>query len=423
MENRSPEQPFKPDSEVMKTRCCVAGGGPAGMVAGFLLARAGVEVVVLEKHADFLRDFRGDTIHPSTFELMYELGLLDDFLRRPHQELPQIGAQIEDFQVVVADLSHLPTHCKFVGLMPQWDFLSFIAEQGKRYAAFHLRMQAEVTSLLVEDGRVAGVRARTPDGTLEVRADLTIGADGRHSIVREKAGFEVIDRGAPIDVLWMRISRRPNDPEQTLGRFRAGKILVTLNRGDYWQCAYVVPKGAFEEIRGKGLESFRADIASIAPFLKERTEELKDWSDIKLLSVAVDYLRRWSRTGLLCIGDSAHAMSPIGGVGINLAIQDAVATANLLAQPLFDREVSDEHLRRVQQRRELPTRMTQRFQVFAHRRLIGPALKDATPIRRLPLPFRLLQRYPVLRRIPARMIGMGFRPEHVRTAAEGVRLV
>lgn len=384
------------------------------MVAGFLLARAGVEVVVLEKHADFLRDFRGDTIHPSTFELMDELGLLDEFLRRPHQELPQIAAQIDDLRVTVADFSHLPTRCKFVGLMPQWDFLTFIAEQGKRYAAFHLRMETEVTSLLVEDGRVAGVRARTPEGTLEVRSDLTIGADGRHSIVREKAGLKVIDRGAPIDVLWMRISRAPGDPEQTLGRFRQGKILVTIDRGDYWQCAYVIPKGAFEEIQTKGLPAFREDITSIVPFLKDRTDELRDWNDIKLLSVAVDYLRRWSRTGLLCIGDSAHAMSPIGGVGINLAIQDAVAAANTLAQPLLDREVSDEHLRRVQQRREFPTQMTQRFQVFAHRRFIGPALQNAGPIRSLPLPFRLLQRFPVLQRIPARVIGLGLRPEHVR---------
>ncbi len=415
MENSPAEQPRQSESEVMKVRCCVAGGGPAGMVAGFLLARAGVEVVVLEKHGDFLRDFRGDTIHPSTFELMYELGLLDEFLKRPHQELRQIGAQVEDFQVTVADFSHLPTHCKFVGLMPQWDFLNFIAEQGNRYAPFHLRMRAEVVSLLVEDGRVAGVRAKTPGGTLEVRADLTIGADGRHSIVREKAGFDVIDRGAPIDVLWMRISHAAGDPEPTLGRFRQGKILVTIDRGDYWQCAYVIPKGAFEEIQKKGLPSFRADIASIAPFLKERVDELKDWNDIKLLSVAVDHLRRWSRTGLLCIGDSAHAMSPIGGVGINLAIQDAVAAANILAQPLLDRDVSDKQLRRVQERREFPTRMTQGFQVFAHRRLIGPALQNAVPIRRLPLAFRLLQRFPMLRRIPARAIGLGFRPEHVRT--------
>jgi 2-polyprenyl-6-methoxyphenol hydroxylase-like FAD-dependent oxidoreductase len=402
-------------SQLVKVRCCIAGGGPAGMVLGFLLARSGVDVVVLEKHADFLRDFRGDTIHPSTLELMYELGILDEFLRRPHQELAELGAQIEEFVVTVADFSHLPTHCKFIALMPQWDFLNFIAEKGKLYPQFHLRMESEVTSLMEENGRVVGVRAATPQGVLEVRADLTVGADGRHSIVREKAGFEAIDLGAPIDVLWMRLARQPNDPYQTLGRFRAGKILVTLNRGDYWQCAYVIPKGAFDAIRLKGLPSFREDVASAAPFLRGRTGELKDWSDVKLLSVAVDRLRQWSRAGLLCIGDSAHAMSPIGGVGINLAIQDAVAAANVLAQPLLRDAVSAEQLREIQQRREYPTRMTQRFQVFAHKRLLGPALSNDTRIRRLPLPFKLLQRFPVLRRIPARMLGLGFRPEHVRT--------
>jgi 2-polyprenyl-6-methoxyphenol hydroxylase-like FAD-dependent oxidoreductase len=400
---------------MIETRCCIAGGGPAGMVLGFLLARAGVDVIVLEKHADFLRDFRGDTIHPSTLELMYELGVQDEFLRRPHQELTEIGAQIDDFLVTVADFSHLPTHCKFVGLMPQWDFLNFIAEHGKRYPRFHLRMESEVTELIEENGRVAGVRARTPEGPLEVRADLTVGADGRRSIVREKAGLEVVDLGAPIDVLWMRIPRQPSDPVQTLGRFRAGKILVTIDRGDYWQCAYVIPKGAFDAIREKGLPAFREDIVKAAPFLAERIDELKDWNDIKLLSVAVDHLRNWSRKGLLCIGDSAHAMSPVGGVGINLAIQDAVAAANILAGPLSKGAVSEELLGHVQRRREFPTRMTQGFQVFAHKRLLGPALANQAQIRRLPLPFQLLQRFPMLRRIPARAIGLGFRPEHVRT--------
>ena len=318
------------------------------LIAGFLLARAGVDVVVLEKHADFLRDFRGDTIHPSTLQLMYELGILDEFLRRPHQEMPQIGAQVGDFAVHVADFSHLPTHCKFIALMPQWDFLNFIAEKAKAYPQFQLRMESEVTELIEENGRIAGVRAKTSLGVLEVCADLTLGTDGRHSIVREKAGLEVIDLGAPIDVLWMRFTRDPNDPDQTLGRFRAGKILVTLNRDEYWQCAYVIPKGGFEGIRQGGLPAFREDIAGVAPFLRGRVEELKDWDDIKLLTVAVDHLRQWWRSGLLCLGDSAHAMSPVGGVGINLAIQDAVAAANILAWPLLLGRLSDSQLREVQ---------------------------------------------------------------------------
>src|ERR1700674_3080433 len=409
-------------TEKENTRCCVAGGGPAGMIAGLLLARAGVDVVVLEKHADFLRDFRGDTIHPSTLEVMYELGILDEYLRRPHQELPQFGGQIEDVTVIVADFSHLPTHCKFIALTPQWDFLNFIAEKAKVYPQFHLRMESEVTELIEENGRIVGVRAKTSQGVLEVRADLTLGTDGRHSVVRARAGLEVIDLGAPIDVLWMRLSREPSDPDQTLGRFRAGKILVMLNRADYWQCAYVIPKGDLEMIRQKGLPTFREDIASVAPFLRGRTDELKDWNDVKLLTVAVDRLRQWWRSGLLCLGDSAHAMSPVGGVGINLAIQDAVAAANILVRPLLLGAVRDEQLREVQARREYPTRMTQRFQVFAHKRLLRPALSQTAQLRQLPLPFKLLRRFPVLRRIPARLLGLGFRPEHVRTPETPVRM-
>jgi 2-polyprenyl-6-methoxyphenol hydroxylase-like FAD-dependent oxidoreductase len=404
-----------PASETVTARCCLVGGGPAGMVCGFLLARAGIDVVVLEKHADFLRDFRGDTIHPSTLELMYELGILGEFLRRPHQELTQIGAQADDFTVAIADFSHLPTHCKFVGLMPQWEFLNFIAEKAKVYPRFHLRMETEVTDLLIENGKVAGIHAKSPSGALEVRADLTIGADGRRSIVREKAGLEVLDLGAPIDVLWMRVSRDPSDPNQTLGRFRAGKILVAIDRGEYWQCAYVIPKGGLDAIHKRGLASFKDEIASVAPFLRERLSELKDWNDVKLLSVAVDRLRQWSRPGLLCIGDSAHAMSPIGGVGINLAIQDAVAAANILAGPLAKGAVTDEGLRDVQRRREFPTRVTQGFQVFAHKRFIGLAMRHARPLTRLPFPLKLLQIFPILRRIPARLVGLGVRPEHVRT--------
>jgi 2-polyprenyl-6-methoxyphenol hydroxylase-like FAD-dependent oxidoreductase len=385
------------------------------MVFGFLLARAGIEVLVLEKHADFFRDFRGDTIHPSTFELMYELGLLDDFLRVPHQQLLQIAAAVDDFTVTVGDFSHLPVHCKFVGLMPQWDFLNFIAEKAKAYPQFHLHMESEVTDLLIENNRVTGVRAKTRDGSREFRAALTVGADGRHSIVRAKAGLEVLDLGAPIDVLWMRISRLPTDPEQTLGRFRAGKLLVTLNRGDYWQCAYVIPKDGFAAIQKNGLPAFRRDLETVAPFLQGRTAELKDWSDIKLLSVAVDRLRHWSRSGLLCIGDSAHAMSPIGGVGINLAIQDAVAAANILVPILSAGASADPYLQKVQTRREFPTRVTQAVQIFAHKRFIGPALATKAPLKRLPLPLFLLKHCPILRRIPARMVGLGFRPEHIHT--------
>jgi 2-polyprenyl-6-methoxyphenol hydroxylase-like FAD-dependent oxidoreductase len=408
-------------TEKITIRCCVAGGGPAGMIAGFLLARAGVNVVVLEKHADFLRDFRGDTIHPSTLELMYELGILDEFLRRPHQELSQVGAQVGDFTVTVSDFSHLPTHCKFIALMPQWEFLNFIAEKAKNYSQFHLRMESEVTELIEENGRVAGVRAKTSQGNLEVRADLTLGTDGRHSIVREKAGLEVVDLGAPIAVLWMRLTRDPNDPNQTLGRVRNGKILVTLNRDDYWQCAYVIPKDDIDVIRQNGLSAFREDIVSVAPFLRGRVEELKDWNDVKVLTVAVDHLRQWWRSGLLCLGDSAHAMSPIGGVGINLAIQDAVAATNILA-PLLLRSGAvssdlDSRLREVQIRREFPTHMTQRLQVFAHKKLLTPALRNKTEIRRLPFVLKLLQTFPMLRRIPARVLGLGLRPEHVRTPA------
>jgi 2-polyprenyl-6-methoxyphenol hydroxylase-like FAD-dependent oxidoreductase len=382
---------------------------------GFLLARAGVEVAVLEKHADFLRDFRGDTVHPSTLEMIYELGLLDEFLRRPHQQFNSFTAQVEDFHVTVADLSHLPTHCKFIVLMPQWDFLNFLAEKGKVYPQFHVRMETDVTDVIQENGRVVGVRARSPGGELEVRSDLVIGADGRHSVVREKAGLEVIDRGAPIDVLWVRIQRQPGDPDETLGRFKAGKILVMINRDQYWQCAFVIPKGEFEKIQQQGLASFRQRIESIAPFLKGRTEQLKSWDDIKLLTVAVDHLRQWWRPGLLCIGDAAHAMSPIGGVGINLAIQDAVAAANILAESLLRGAVTDELLQKVQTRRLYPTRMIQALQVFAHKRVIRPALANQAPLRSLPLPLKLLQKFPVLRRIPARVIGVGFRPEHIHT--------
>ena len=400
----------------VSVRCCIAGGGPAGMMLGLLLARAGVAVLVLEKHADFLRDFRGDTIHPSTLEIMYELGLLEEFLQRPHQEVRNLGAQIGDAFLQVADFGHLPTHCRFVALMPQWDFLNFIAEQARRSPAFRLEMEAEVTALIEEGGRVTGVRAETPEGDLAVRADLVIGADGRHSIVRAKAGLEIVNLGAPMDVLWMRLSRRSTDPGQTLGRVDAARILVMLNREDYWQCAYVIPKGGFDQIQRGGLEGFREEIAGLAPYLRDRVGELGDWSDIKLLTVSVDRLRVWHRSGLLCIGDAAHAMSPIGGVGINLAIQDAVAAANILGPRLFQGAVIDDDLRLVQRRREFPTRATQALQVFLQNRVIGRVLQSTGQLSP-PLLLRLIDRWPLLRRIPARLVGIGFRPEHVKLAA------
>src|SRR6266545_2522674 len=318
--------------EAMSVRCCIAGGGPAGMMLGLLLARAGVDVVVLEKHADFLRDFRGDTVHPSTLEVMHELGLLEEFLKLPHQEVRELGGQIGEEFVKLADFSHLPTKCRFIALVPQWDFLDFLAEHARRYLTFKLIMQAEVADLIESEGRVAGVKTKTPDGPLDVYADLVVGADGRGSIVREKAGLEVQGFGAPMDVLWFRLSRKPSDGEQTLGRIVKGKMMVMLNRGDYWQCGYLIRKSEFENIKQRGIDAFRADVLSVAPFLRDRVNELNDWAPIKLLTVRIDRLLKWYRPGLLCIGDAAHAMSPIGGVGINLAIQDAVAAANILAE-------------------------------------------------------------------------------------------
>ena len=395
------------------TRCCIAGGGPAGVMLGFLLARQGVDVFVLEKHADFLRDFRGDTIHPSTLEIMYELGILDEFLKRPHQQVTELSGQIGSETITIADFTHLPTHCHFLALMPQWDFLNFIAEQASCYPTFHLRMQAEVTDLIEVNDTVAGLRAKTPQGALEIRASLTVGADGRHSVVRERAGLQVIDLGAPMDVMWMRLSRRLSDPAQTLGHFDRGRILFLINREDYWQCAFVIPKGTADEIRQRGLETFRQEIATLNPFLQDRVEELRDWKDISLLTVAVDRLARWFRPGLLCIGDAAHAMSPIGGVGINLAIQDAVAASNLLGPKLRQNNLTESDLEAVQRRRSFPTRATQRFQILIQNNVIRKVLGSDKTLS-APWVLKLLQRWPILRRIPARVLGLGFRPEHVR---------
>src|SRR5437667_2340976 len=400
-------------AEKLQTRCVIAGGGPAGIMAGYLLARAGVPVIVLEKHADFFRDFRGDTIHPSTLELMYELGLLEEFLKQPHQEVQELRAVINGQTVPIADFTKLPTPCKFIAFMPQWDFLNFISTRAKEFPTFQLLMQHEVVDLMFDRQRVIGVRAKTPRGEVEIRADLIIGADGRHSIVQARAGLERQEFGAPIDVLWMRISKKQDDPQQSLGFFQHGKLLVLLDRGDYWQCGFVIPKRGFAEIKTRGLGQFQNDIVKFAGFLRDRVAELDDWSKIRLLTVQINRLRDWCRDGLLCIGDSAHAMSPAGGVGINLAIQDALATANLLAERLRNGPVRVDDLRKVQARREWPTRLIQGMQVFIHRRVVTGRTSDRK--NSLPFVLRLLKWLPILRQFPARFIGLGPRPEHFRS--------
>ena len=401
-------------AEMMSVRCCIAGGGPAGMMLGLLLARAGVDVLVLEKHADFLRDFRGDTLHPSTLEVMHELGLLEGLLGLPHQKVTRLRGQFGDLALTVADFSHLPTQCRFIAFMPQWDFLNFLAKEGGRYPTFQLRMRTEVTDLIEEAGVIVGVRAQTANGSLEVRGRLVAGADGRHSVVRARAGLPVEEFGAPMDVLWFRLPRRSSDPEDPIGRFDTGRIFIMLNRGQYWQCGFVIHKGSLDQLQARGLQAFRDNVTQLAPFLADRVGELQDWEAIKLLTVQVDRLRQWYRRGLLCIGDAAHAMSPVGGVGINLAIQDAVAAANLLAAPLRSDRLTTDDLRRVQERRDRPTRVTQRAQLFIQDRVIRRVLRSSDRLIP-PLPIRLLARFPFLARLPARLIGLGVRPEHVNT--------
>jgi 2-polyprenyl-6-methoxyphenol hydroxylase-like FAD-dependent oxidoreductase len=411
-----------PDSSI-KTTCCIAGGGPAGMMLGFLLARAGVQVAVLEKHADFFRDFRGDTVHPSTLEMMHELGLLDAFLKLPHQKVETLTGQIGAEHLQMIDFRHLPTHCKFIALMPQWDFLNFLAERGKRYKTFDLQMRTEAIGLMEEGGRVVGVIAHTPNGDISIRADLVVGCDGRHSTVREKAGLVSEDYGAPMDVLWFRLSRKEDDSTDTFGHIEAGRMMIMLDRGDYWQCAYVIPKDGNERIRAEGIEAFRKRVVDMSPFVADRIGELKTFDDVKLLSVTVDRLKQWWKPGLLCIGDAAHAMSPIGGVGINMAVQDAVAAANRLAAPLKAGTVSDEDLNAIEERRTLPVRFTQWLQLTIQKRVISRVLTmDSERRPKPPLFFKLFGIFPALRRIPARLLGVGIRPEHVRTPEDPAAL-
>lgn len=409
--------------QALHTRCCIAGGGPAGMMLGLLLARAGVAVLVLEKHADFLRDFRGDTVHPSTLQAMHELGLLERFLARPHDEVSKLRAVVGQTELGLADFTHLHTRCRFIAMVPQWEFLDFVRDEAERYPGFRLMQNAEVTGLHERAGLVTGVQVVTPAGPLQVMADLVVGADGRHSAVRAAAGLVVRDLGAPIDVLWMRLPKQPGDPATTGGRITTGLFLAMIDRGSYWQCAYVIPKGGIDAVRARGLAAFRADMVKVAPLFADRIGTLASWDDIKLLSVTVDRLERWYRPGLVCIGDAAHAMSPVGGVGINLAVQDAVAAANLLAAALADARIGTAALTpllaQLEKRRLFPTRVTQAVQVAVQNRLLKPVVAarggDAPSIMAVPWFLRLMQRWPWLQALPAYAVGVGVRPEHVRS--------
>tara|TARA_R110000868_G_scaffold124779_2_gene329633 strand:+ start:4139 stop:5350 length:1212 start_codon:yes stop_codon:yes gene_type:complete len=398
--------------KILKTSCCIVGGGPAGLICGYLLALKGVDVIVLEKHNDFLRDFRGDTIHPSTLQLLRELGLLENFLKLPHDKIKQFVLEIGGKNNIIADFSKLKTACPYVALMPQWDFLNFISNNAQKLLKFNLLMNTEAVDLLYKDNHVSGVLAYSDEKYIKIFASLVIGADGRDSIVRKKSNLELIKLGAPMDVLWMRVSRLSTDPDQIMGKVHSGKMLVMINRGKYWQCAYIISKGSFEKIKKQGLDKFLDNLLEVAPFLKERIHELSCWSDIKILSVSVDRLKLWYKNNLLCIGDSAHAMSPIGGVGVNLAIQDAVATANILGDALTKNKDINFLLKKVQKRRSFPTKVTQKIQVIIQNKLINKALHSSKTLS-LPWFMRFVLRWQFTRKLIAKKIGLGFRVEHI----------